>query len=537
MEVPPIVLARSTELIFDDAPYYHDRIREFDFPVVVDLRKAGVCIKSNANYKDLMKLLPATVQPQMMSEVIEEKLVEDDSNSVFEFGAADSLKKQFSSEQFYRGIVRLIRHANQDGGLDQNEVAAARSSLQNIEFFGMGQVVTHLVHNEQVIQGSQQEVPFYMKKISECGQEMWKVYVSAAENVEVVMSAISVKLSEVIEQACRGLLGNAIRYIPEMLRCDPTMISSILDKFKIRSDDSYDAEKGNLLPEPGSFIPLKLHNLLNPAFKSFFPEEYVGYELDDPSLQLQEGDVTYIYAVIIEEVTTDTQSPLTKRFKINIGSKREPVIVQASELYQFHRFQEIASSAMVQFDQQESPQSTMDKGTILNAISDMIEEAWGLSEDMKKQVFKRLILQWHPDKNPENKGLYTEVFQHIMSEIERLEKGEFRRREGCTPRDGTYQGSYSAFFYFWGARARQYNSDRQEYSERFARHRGSGSRNSWSWRVPPDFCDTNPQPAEARRWFRQAEADLAAADNDIGTAKPSYVWACFKCHQVRTLPI
>ena len=369
-DAPPIVLARSTELIFDDAPYYHDRIREFDFPFVVDLKKAGVCIKSNANYKDLMELLPDAVQPQMMSEVIEEKIVEYDNNSVFKFGAADSLKKQFSSEQFYCGIVRLIRHANQDEGRDQNEVAALRSTLQNIEFFGMGQVVTHLVHNGQVIQGSQQEVPFYMEKISEWGQEMWKIFVNTAENVEVVMSAISVKLSEVIAQAFRGRLGNTILYIPEMLRCDPTMISSILDRFKIRSDDSYDAEKGNLLPEPGSFIPLKFHNLLNPTFKSFEAGEYVGYELDDPGLQLQEGDVTYIYAVVIEEVTTDTHSFLTKSFKINIGSKREPVIAQASELYQFHRFQEIASSTIVQSDQLESPQSAMDKGTILNAISD-----------------------------------------------------------------------------------------------------------------------------------------------------------------------
>ena len=177
----------------------------------------------------------------------------------------------------------------------------------------------------------------------------------------------------------------------------------------------------------------------------------------------------------------------------------------------------------------------MDKGTILKVISDMIEEAWGLSEDMKKQVFKRLILQWHPDKNPGNEALCTEVFQHIMSEIERLERGESRRGEGCTPPGWTYQGSYGAFFNVWGRRARRYNSDRQEYSESFARHSGSWTRSSWY--VPPSFCDTNPQPAEARRWFRQAEADLAAADNDIDTAKPSYVWACFKCHQVRILLI
>ncbi|XP_022809377.1 sacsin-like [Stylophora pistillata] len=530
-EVPPIVLTRSTELLFDDAPYYHDRIRKFHFPLVVDLRKAGVCIKSDANYKDLVKRLPAAVQPQMMSEVIEEKIVEDDDTSVFEFGAAGSLKNKFNSELFYRGIVRLIRHANQDGGFDQNEVATVRSSLQDIEFFGMDKVVTHLVHNGQVIQGSQREVSFFMEKISECGQEMLKVYINAAENVEVVMSALALKLSEVIAQACRGLLGNTVFYIPEILRCDPTMISSILDKFKIRSDDSYDAGNGNLLPEPGSFIPLSLHNLLNPAFKSFLPGEYVGYELDDPSLQLQEGNATFIYAVILEEVTTDSLSLLTKRFKINIGHEREPEVVEASELYQFHRFREIAPSAIVQSDQQGDPQSTMDKEQILNLISNMIEEAWGLSEEMKKQVFKRLILQWHPDKNPGNEALCTEVFQHIMSEIERVEKGEPRRREGCTPQGWTYQGSYGAFFQCWGARARRYKSDRQEYSESFARYHGSWSRSSWSGYVPPSFCATNPQPAEARRWFRQAEADLAAVDNDMSSAKPSYVWACFKCHQ------
>ena len=38
---------------------------------------------------------------------------------------------------------------------------------------------------------------------------------------------------------------------------------------------------------------------------------------------------------------------------------------------------------------------------------------------------------------------------------------------------------------------------------------------------------------QARRWFRQAEADLAAVVNDINTGNPSYEWACLKRHQVR----
>lgn len=36
--------------------------------------------------------------------------------------------------------------------------------------------------------------------------------------------------------------------------------------------------------------------------------------------------------------------------------------------------------------------------------------------------------------------------------------------------------------------------------------------------------------------FRQARADLKAADKDVAAAdNPSYEWACLKCHQVSNL--
>ena len=51
--------------------------------------------------------------------------------------------------------------------------------------------------------------------------------------------------------------------------------------------------------------------------------------------------------------------------------------------------------------------------------------------------------------------------------------------------------------------------------------------------VPPSFCEKNPQPGEAKRWFRQAEADLEAGRKEITFSRDSYEWACFKCHQVK----
>ena len=231
--------------------------------------------------------------------------------------------------------------------------------------------------------------------------------------------------------------------------------------------------------------------------------------------------------MIIEEVPNDGVSLFAISYKINIGHDKEPKIVYASDLYKFHRIQEVTSSEVVLSDLQGSTRSTTDKQQIFDEISRTLKEAWRLPEDRRRQIIKRLFLLWHPDKNPGNEEFCTEVFQHIKNEIEQLERGELRN----------YGASYGAFYGFWGTRASRYNSQRREYRDSFYRHYKSCGHRTRSWEVPPSFCTTNPQPREARRWFRQAEADLVAADSDIDNEKSSYEWACFKCHQVRILQV
>ena len=523
-----VALMKATELIFENTPLYRDRIKNFNAPFVVDFDRADVSCKNNANYEDLIMLLPSNVRPHLMSCVIEEKFLNSSDNAKgFDIGAASSLRKQLHSEQFYRGIVRLLRHVSRGRSLDQNMLITVKSGLERIEFLGMKRIVTHLVHNGVPIKESEREVPYFLEKVLDSGHQFWKVYVNAVDDVDETMSRTSLTLSEVIAEVCNGLLREATMYIPVMLGSQPGKIWSLLDSMGIRQDDSNVKERGDVFPQPGSFIPIAEHNLLNPAFKFFEPGEYVGYELDDPSLHLEEGDAVFIYAVILKDVSGENVSFCEKSYQIDIGHEKEPKVARATKLYKFHRLQEIASSATVLSDQQGS--SPFYNQEIFDDISRILEDAWKLSEAIRRQIIKRLILQWHPDKNPGNEVFCTEIFQHIKNEIERLEREQLRR---CME-SGSTHGSYGVYFPFWGARVRQYNSQRQEYTENFIRHYGSWSHRSRSWEVPPSFCTTNPQPAQARRWFRQAEADLAAADNDISSAKPSFVWACFKCHQVR----
>ena len=507
----PIVLRKATELLFDDASYYHDRIRNFQHLFVVDLKKSNICRSSSTNYRELVLLLPASLQPKMLSIALEEKFAESrDNRSFLEAGTTCLLKRMLHSEEFYRGIVRLIRHSSHKNQQKVEEyfVISLKTTLKGIELHGMRRIVTHLLYNGSVIPGSKKEVPYFLEKIKQNGKEIWNVYISAVEDEAENMSAIDLTLSQVINGECNGLLQDTVVCIPLMLHSQPGKISSLLDRMKIRQDDTLDSEGASLLPEPGSFIPIADHHLLSADFKPFFPGEYVGYEVEDPSLQLEEGDATYIYAIIIDEVATNEVNLFSKSYKIDIGHEK---VAPATDLYKFCRFQEILSTTGKHLDFQ----SASGKQAILDDVSRAVREAYRLPEDKRRKVVKGLFLQWNPDRNPGNETFYSQVLQHIRSEIRKMERKD---------------APYDAFFNYWRERARQYTSRRQEYRETYSRHYEYGEQ---TWEFPPSFCKTNPQPGEAKRWFRQAEDDLAASRNDIETHSPSYVWACFKCHQVR----
>ena len=506
----PIVLRKATDLLFDDAPYYHDRIRNFQHLFVVDLKRSNVSRNSSTNCRELVLHLPAALQPKMLSSALEEKFAESKDNSTFlEAGITCSLKRMLHSEEFYRGIVRLIRHSSHKNQqkVDEHFVNSLKTTLKSIELRGMKKIVTHLIYNVSVIPGSEKEVPYFLEKINQSGKEIWNVYISAVEDEAENMSAIDLTLSQVINGECNGLLQDTIVCIPSMLHSQPGKIKSLLDRMKIRQDDSLDSEGADFVPELGSFIPIADHHLLSPVFKPLSPGEYVGYEVEDPSLQLEEGNATYIYAVIIHEVATGEVNLFAKSYKIDIGHES---VAPATDLYTFCRIQEILSTTGEHLDFQ----TTNGKQAVLDDVSRAIREAYRLPEDKRRKVVKRLFLQWTPDRNPGNETFCLQVSQHIRREIQKMEVED---------------ASYDAFFDCWEERERQHTSWRQEYRETYSRHYEERA-----WDVPPSFCKTNPQPGEAKRWFRQAEDDLAASRNDIETHPQSYVWACFKCHQVKT---
>ncbi|ESO81888.1 hypothetical protein LOTGIDRAFT_60223, partial [Lottia gigantea] len=61
--------------------------------------------------------------------------------------------------------------------------------------------------------------------------------------------------------------------------------------------------------------------------------------------------------------------------------------------------------------------------SILKEIRQLLNKAWKLPEADRKRVIKRLLLKWHPDKNPNNVKLATEITQKIFNYVDHLKKG------------------------------------------------------------------------------------------------------------------
>ena len=524
----PVTMHQSSTLIFNDqSPALLDRLQKFDLHFLLDLRKMNVkCYSTTTNYREMVMKLPAAIRPKMLSSMVDEKLSGSQSNVSMTSEDVTLIKQRLSSPQFFSGLVRLIRDQNsQTTYLDEEVIGQIKNGLQGIEICAVSNLKTCLFYDGNPVPESEAKVAYFLDRRTTSGGETLKLYLDAVA-VMTDKSLVTSLVSHVIVEIYGGLLRKRAGLIFQILSCPPNDIRSLLDSLKVRPDNSNCGAEVEIFPDLGSFIPLDEHHLLNDAFEEFETGEYVGYELEDPSLYQEEGVATYIYARIVGEVTDHDRPLIARRYRIDIGGNQE-TDVDAADLYKFYRveFESPTSSAIVVSDFQgqssvKRPRSR-NKQEVFDEISDLLEEAWKMPEDKRRKVIKRLYLRWHPDKNVGDEEFCNEVCKHLQSEISRLERGEPRgsQKAANMGASGTQHGSYGDFFTYWGRRARQHHTQREGYRTRQQFYGGATRR-------------PNPQPGEARRWFRQANADIAAVENDIAYGRPSYEWACFKCHQV-----
>ncbi|CAH1796047.1 unnamed protein product [Owenia fusiformis] len=339
-------LLNARELVFNNDPSCTDRLKDFDKPFLVDLSE---CKLHTGNFEDMVGLLPEHLRPLMLTDLVVDTLEERCKDTVAHEGTAERLRQHLASQAFAEGIGRLIKHEHHRQGLkvDSELLERTLSNIMHIHLYGVEKVVTYLAYEGEYIPGSEMDNELYVEKTTnENGEPRWKIYIESSAKLH---EELVVKIADTINRLSGGLLQNSVHYLQPIMTCQTHQISNVLDRLKIRSDQMMDS-KPPTLPQPGQFVPIEDHHLLKEDFLDFDLDEYVAFEVDDPTLIGESGPATYVYGIVVEklkienpynEKRTSNESRFLQRYKVNIGDDRKSIIVNNTDLYKFHRMERI----------------------------------------------------------------------------------------------------------------------------------------------------------------------------------------------------
>uniref|UniRef100_A0A671UZZ5 HEPN domain-containing protein n=2 Tax=Sparus aurata TaxID=8175 RepID=A0A671UZZ5_SPAAU len=533
--------------------------------------------RDHAFHTKLIMLLPQKLRPRLLSSILEEQL-DEDSPKMCQFGALCSLQGRLqlllSSEQFITGLIRIMKHENDNAYMvnEEKAIRLCKALCEGLKVSCFEKLQTTLrVKGCSPIPHSRSETLAFLKRY---GTAVIHLYIQHSDSKDI---NFLLALAMTLKSATDNLISDT-SYLIAMLGCnDIYRITEKLDNLGVKYDST---EPSKLeLPLPGTPIPAEIHHtLLMDPMNVFYPGEYVGYLVDSEG-----GDMygsyqpTYTYAIIVQEVEREEEentSFLGKCFQIDIGYS-EYKIVSSLDLYKFSRQDEstnirdtsapstptspISHSSGLRmapplFAGKENlrppPQKQSPKKIKLNALPEIlkevtlvVEQAWKLSEAERKKIIRRLYLKWHPDKNAENLDIATEVFKHLQNEINRMEKqtladqqtNDRASRRSYSTSSSRFQSekfSFQRFYSSWNQEATNHKSERQQFREHHTSY--AGSSHSHRFFVPPTF-KTVGNPVEARRWLRQARANYSAARNDLH--KNANEWVCFKCYLATKLAL
>ncbi|XP_062958964.1 sacsin isoform X3 [Cynocephalus volans] len=564
-------LVKSSILVFDDAPHYKSRIQgNIGVQMLVDLSQCYLG-KDHGFHTKLIMLFPQKLRPRLLSSILEEQL-DEETPKVCQFGALCSLQGRLqlllSSEQFITGLIRIMKHENDNAFLANEEKAVrlCKALREGLKVSCFEKLQTTLrVKGFNPIPHSRSETFAFLKRF---GNAVILLYIQHSDSKDI---NFLLALAMTLKSATDNLISDT-SYLIAMLGCnDIYRISEKLDSLGVKYDST---EPSKLeLPMPGTPIPSEIHyTLLMDPMNVFYPGEYVGYLVD-----AEGGDIygsyqpTYTYAIIVQEVEredADNSSFLGKIYQIDIGYS-EYKIVSSLDLYKFSRPDESSQSRDSAPSTPTSPTEFLAPGLrsipplfsgrdshktspskhhspkklkvnslpeILKEVTSVVEQAWKLPESERKKIIRRLYLKWHPDKNPENHDVANEVFKHLQNEINRLEKQAFldqnadrasrRTFSTSTSRFQSDKYSFQRFYTSWNQEATSHKSERQQQNKEKCPP-SAGQAYSQRFFVPPTFKSVG-NPVEARRWLRQARANFSAARNDLH--KNANEWVCFKCY-------
>ena len=328
-------------------------------------------------------------------------------------------------------------------------------------------------------------------------------------------------------------------YISMILSCGSVFKITDLIRGSLPGIDNIEQDMVDTEPVLGEVIPECWHHRLDQnIFNYFMPQELVGYETETNDI---------IYAQVLYCNNTDNEEDMEQIFElkytISIGNDTELEVT----VLQLYKFVSVVKEPLAQ-DSSSGELELHETGNSENAkqarqarvaggkqaIRAAVKAAWNLPEEQKRKAVKRLYLQYHPDKNPDNPNATAE-FQFLLQELERMEKGypeEPLDAEQPFRPPTSFNFGWSGWFNQWDQTAFSHRSYR-------SRDRARGTRGGAFWRGGGGGGWQTPKPqtnhSEAVRWIKQAEYDYASLSTlmtSSQTDEKTCASTCFMCHEV-----
>ena len=502
---------------------------------------------------EFCSLLPKEVRPRGLSECCEQRLSEGCIPLSADSPIAKLQRTTFKLENLPRAVMKIIRHQTKDKSLCESFEPVLVNFLQRIEIFTVENLSTDVILNQNEKIGSA-KVKFHLQEGQSCS------FYLDAKNTRLMEDTAFESLADHLISAMKPLSTTSAFKLMSLQK-----ILTMLLKAESQSDLHYVLNKEGILlesqdiqfeahitPKLGETVPTTwLHrldqniNLVN----IFKPWELVGYEES-------EGRIIFaqiVYPILPEGVEEGQVSAVQMRYKIYTSENdEEGKTVRALDLYKFLRGLKASTSeptdpeakALMPFDEDSDAvrvgealnQEPEDLKSIKEKLCRELRKIWQLPKEDRDKAIRRLYLKWHPDKNPDQPELAEEVFKFLRRQIERLERGlsledtDVEEAADFTPRGPS--SYWSECFRQWDQTAQEHHSYWQSECNFQQTSTGDGSRTYYN---SDDFDRPVKQPAEAKRWMRQANGDFKAVCtlfDQTSTFPELSGHVCFMAHQV-----
>ncbi|XP_056020383.1 sacsin-like isoform X2 [Ostrea edulis] len=485
-----------------------------------------------------LKSLPERIRPKLVSDVIKSEI--DMSNaSISENPVSGEINDFLVSNDFVNAVLRLVLKEKLDKREDlpsDENISHIRENLRAIRLkCASGMQIVYIFQGKLI-----QTKP--CRRHFQCNEEnghlqclIYSNFFDENDSEKVVHRNLDSIVRAI--RKCTDCKFNKTEHL--LMLCmkmkNRSEIESFLVELSVPSLNKKHNDISHQLPKPGDVVEIRWHAILDNAFISFEPEEYVAYLAGTNETT---GDMEYKYGIVKEKIPTASTSNLSflQAYLVEWRPHEEKEM-KAFELYKFNRskkqddnntFQDFQVRVLNRreptSDQNLPPRDNRTLDAIFKEIREILKHAFTLPDDQRRTICRRVMFQWHPDKNSDDVERATKVFQYIRKIIEKLENGENVDAEERTEQPNRSHPWSDSFF----DEFERFFRREQEYQRRS--HRPSSSSRS-HYQHTDDTYYPKPQPYEASKWLGESKYDIRFATQSECSTEDFFNWICLISHQ------